>query len=203
MSITDYASLQTKIGSWLNRSDLTAEIPTFIQLAEAKIGRTLRHFNMEKRATADLDSRYTEVPVDFVQPIRLHVTGKGPLSLTGQEDMQIRRDQACDTAGTPLFYALVGGEFEVFPSPDSTYTLEMSYYGKIDALSDSNTTNWLLNDAPDVYLYGALMQTAPFLMDDARLTVWAALLQSGIDELNLASKRAKTGGGGLKMRVNK
>lgn len=203
MSITDYSSLKSNVATWLNREDLTASIPTFIQFAEAQIARKLRHYQQEKRATVALDSRYTALPADFVQPVRLHVTGKGPLTLTGQEDLQKRRDQADDTGGTPLFYAIVGGEIEVFPSPDTAYTLEMSYFGTIDSLSDVTTTNWLLTLAPDVYLYGALMQTAPFLMDDNRIAVWGALFQSGIDDLNLASKRAKHGGGGLKMRVNK
>ncbi len=52
MSISTYAELQTAVGNWLNRADLTARIPEFIELFEARVKRDLRVRQMEKRATA-------------------------------------------------------------------------------------------------------------------------------------------------------
>jgi hypothetical protein len=66
------------------------------------------------------------------------------------------------------------------------------YRARIPALADDNTSTWLLLDAPDVLLYGALGQSAPYLKDDARLTVWAALYQSAVDALNAESNSAKS-----------
>jgi len=68
-------------------------------------------------------------------------------------------------------------------------------------LSDSNTYNWLLQDAPDVYLYGTLMHTAPFLGEDARIPVWANLYQSALDSVNLSSEKAMSQKSGLRMHL--
>jgi len=42
MSFSNYSALQTTIASYLGRTDLTAMIPTFITLAEARLQRELR-----------------------------------------------------------------------------------------------------------------------------------------------------------------
>jgi len=38
----DYASLQAEVADWIERTDLTAQIPTFIQMAEAKMNHGLQ-----------------------------------------------------------------------------------------------------------------------------------------------------------------
>ena len=85
--------------------------------------------------------------------------------------------------------------------PDSTYAYEIDYYAKLAKLSVSNTTNWLLTMSPDVYLYGSLLQAAPYLQDDARIQVWAGLYQRGIEALNLADERGSMTGGALMARA--
>jgi hypothetical protein len=67
----------------------------------------------------------------------------------------------------------------------------------------SNTTNWLLTEAPDVYLYGALVHTAPYLKDDARIAIWESFFAQGIDNLNISSSDAKYGGSGLVMKIKR
>lgn len=44
--ITDYSSLKQAVADWLARADLTAQIPTFIQGAHARINRELRVASM-------------------------------------------------------------------------------------------------------------------------------------------------------------
>ena len=82
MALTSYAELQTSIAEFLNRDDLTAKIPDFITLAEAQMNAELRHWRMEKRATASLDSQYTAVPLDFIQPVRFSIVGSQISSLS-------------------------------------------------------------------------------------------------------------------------
>jgi hypothetical protein len=74
------------------------------------------------------------------------------------------------------------------------------FYSKIPALSDSNTTNWLLTASPDIYLYGSLMQSAPYLRDDDRVGIWASLYQKAIDDLNISNERTR-GQTSVKMRA--
>jgi hypothetical protein len=71
VSITNFTELKSSIADFLNRDDLTSTIPSFIALAEADLNRQLRHWRMEKRATANLDTQYTAFPDDFLESIDL------------------------------------------------------------------------------------------------------------------------------------
>ena len=78
---------------------------------------------------------------------------------------------------------------------------ELLYYQKLDALSDSNSDNWLLLDSPDVYLYGALLHSAPYLAEDQRIAVWAQMYSASVQRLNEVSEDARFSGSGLKLKV--
>ena len=71
MALSTYDELKASIADFLNRDDLTSVIPDFIKLAETGMNREVRHWRMEKRATAQLDSQYTALPSDFLEPIRM------------------------------------------------------------------------------------------------------------------------------------
>ncbi len=89
----------------------------------------------------------------------------------------------------------------MYPTRDGTYTTERYYYKRISALSDSNTSNWLLEYFPDAYLYGSLVHSAPYLKDDARLQLWAALYEQAIASINRESEATKFGGSGRRMKI--
>ena len=69
------------------------------------------------------------------------------------------------------------------PTPGENYTLEMVYRSNLSGLSSSNATNWLIEFAPDLYLYGALLESAAYMEDDARLAKWGAAFTSVLDQL--------------------
>lgn len=203
MAITTYAELKSSIADFLNRDDLASVTSSFISLAEADMQRRLRHWRMEKRSTAELDTQYSAIPADFVEVIRMYVTSGDtkPLELISQAQLLDRKAKSLNTSGAPAYYALTAGEIEVYPAPDATYDVELYYLSRIPALSDSNTSNWLLDHYADAYLYGSLVHSAPYLKDDARIQVWAALYQSAIDAINTESERSKYGGSGLRMKI--
>ena len=204
MTITNYTELKAAIADWLLRDDLTAVIPSFIALAEAQMQREIRHHKMMQRAEAEINTRYFVLPVDWLETARFHVTGDQPsrLELTSMDDMLQMRELNANTGGKPTHYAHIGDQLEVFPTPNATYNVELLYYQKIPALSDSNATNWLLTAHPDVYLYGALMQAAPYLDADQRLQVWAGLYGSAVNSINAESKKARYSGAGMRIRIN-
>ena len=203
MAISTYAELKTAVAEFLNRDDLSATVGTFITLAEADIQRKVRHWRQEKRSTAEIDTQYSAIPADLLEIIRFHVTSgdTNPLELISQAELLDRKRKNLNTSGSPSYYAVTAGEIEVYPVPDGTYDAELYYFSRVTPLSDTATTNWLLEYFPDVYLYGALMHSAPYLKDDARLQIWAALYQQGIDGINTASDKAKYGGSGLRMKI--
>jgi hypothetical protein len=203
MTLATYAELLTTIADTLMRDDLTSVIPSFVAMGEARINRDVRHWRMEKRSTADLDTQYSVLPTDFVQPIRLQMVSGGEVKPVSTAQMlQLRADRS-DLAGKPDSYALTAGTLELFPTPDQTYEASLVYYARVPALSDTVTTNWLLTEAPDVYLYASLVHSAPYLREDARVQVWEALAAQAIDRLNTSGAATKYGGTGLVMRTRR
>jgi len=205
MAITSYATLQTTIADFLNRDDLTTAIPTFIQLAEAQMNREIRHYSMESRAQSvqDQGDQYMQIPSDWLETIRLILTGSGTsvvelISLSGMADKRAKTE---DAAGTPVFYCHVDSQFELFPTPSESTNFELLYYQKIPALADDNTSNWLLETAPDIYLYGALLHSAPYLAEDTRVAVWAQMYSAAVQNLNNQSERVKNSGTGIRLNI--
>ena len=202
MPITNYTELQSAVADFLNRDDLTATIPTFIDMAEASLNRDLRHWRNENRAIAPVNSRYSALPSDFVEPIRMELADdKTRVTLMSHYEMQQQREVTNDKVGKPINYNITQGEIELFPTPDGTYNLEMYYYGKIPELSASNATNTILTNFPDAYLYGSLIHTAPYLGDDQRTQVWASLYQNTISAINSQSERAKQCAVGRRIKI--
>lgn len=195
-----YATLQTQIASFLNRDDLTAQIPTFILLAEAAINRDVDHWQMQKRSEATFNERYEPLPIDFISLDRVSIKGQKQLDLVSQAKMLDYRETNNNTSGEPSVYAISTGQIEFYPTPDGDYDGSIVYRSKVSELSDSITSNWLLAEAPDVYLYGSLLHSAPWLQEDHRLGVWGALYTAGVSKLNERSEDGLYGGTGLTMR---
>lgn len=204
MAITTYSELKTAIGNWLDRDDLTAVIPDFITLAEQQMERELRHYKMIERASGALDSQYSAVPADWLETIRFSITTSETfaLEMTTLTDLMTRRQNSRNTLQRPQYFAHIGEAFELFPTPDATYTMELVYYQAIPKLSDNQTTNWLLTDGVDAYLYGALLQAAPYLGDDERVSVWAQLYSGAVSSLNNSSDKTKQSSAGMRIQVN-
>jgi len=199
VAITTYAQLQTAVSGWLDRTDLTTIIPDFITLAEAQFQRSIRHRSMVTRSTATISGRYSATPTDWMQTITLQLNTDpiDPLEYVTQEQMNEHRSKS-SAGGRPRFFSMSGTEIEVYPGPDTDYTAELTYYAKIPVLSDANTSNWLLSLSPDIYLYGALIQSAPYLRDDERIATWGGLYSQMIEDMNVSNERSQ---GQVSMRM--
>jgi len=193
--ITSYATLLTAATEWLARdqdSTLVARIPTFIQLFEAKVNRDLFVPQMETRSTTVVDTasdepEFISLPSDFqtMRRIRLSsVTGKPPLSFISGTQINTMRYASDNVTGQPTHYSIFGSEIELYPTPNEDYTIEMVYRQRIPALTATNTTNWLLLLAPDFYLYGVLLESAPYIKEDGRLQTWGLGYSAALDGLN-------------------
>jgi hypothetical protein len=203
MALSTYAELKTSIGDWLNRADLTAVIPDFISLAEAQVERTLRTRQMIVRANASFDAQYGAVPADFLETKSLKLTSTNPQTPLEFLSIDALDNKASEYTGSgkPRFFGVVGGQFRIVPTPDATYTTELTYYAKLTKLSSTVATNWLLTANPDIYLYGALLQAAPYLQDDARIQTWATLYERALNDSQTADDRGASSGGALLTRA--
>jgi len=186
MSITNYSELQASVANWLNRADLTASIPDFITLAECQLSTDLKTRAMETKTTLSTVAGINTValPTDMSEMRRLQVTGtyNQPLSYRTPDEISI--DFAANGSGQPIVFTVIGANVELAPIPDVVYSLELTYAQRIPALSVSNTTNWLLTSWPNAYLYASLLAATPFIMNDARIQVWASLYAQAIESIN-------------------
>ena len=210
--IVDYASLQTAVTEYLARDQdatLIARIPSFIQLAEAKFNRQLFLRQMEQRATAVInlaasEPEFVSLPSDFqsMRRVRLSsVTGKPCLEFKSGTQIDEYRFGTSNVAARPRYFTVFGNELELAPTPDAAYTVEMVYRQGIPALA-SNGTNWLLALAPDLYLYGALLETAPYIKEDARIQTWGLGLSSALTDLNTLGLTSTFNAGPMTVRVS-
>jgi hypothetical protein len=190
--ITNYSELQTAIASYLDRSDLTSMIPTFISLAEAKLNRSLR-LRAQESTAAGTASASVALPSDFLQVISITVTCGGS---TYPVDY-IRPGDVKGESRPVYHYTIVGSNIVFDPvAADTTYML--TYYAKFQTVASYD--NWLITNAPDVYLYASLLECEPYLKNDDRMMVWNSLLQRSIDDLVTQDNYARYGQG-LRMRA--
>ena len=202
MAIATYADLQTSIENFLARTDLTAQIPDFIQLAEARMSRELETRSQEKRATASTvaGNEYIALPTDLreVREVKLNTS---PLTvLAYKSPTGIDEDHPTAGQSKPLSYTIIGDEIRLRPVPDAVYTVEIIYVGEITPLSATNTTNTILSRHSDAYLSGALVEAYTYLMDESRAQLYDQKFSRAIAEIQKDSERAHYGTGSLQIQ---
>ena len=202
MAISTYAELKTAVANWLNRDDLTANIPDFITLCEARLNRVLRTRAMEGLYTASTiaGQRDYNLPPNYLQmrALRLNTSPLTVLEYVSPEIMD--RVWAGSSGGKPVAYTIKANELFLGPSPDAVYTMEMDYYRKFDSLSAIITTNAMLTDNPDVYLYGSLLEAEPFIKNDSRIQVWGTSFYKAITDIQDQDSKDRHSGSEMRIR---
>lgn len=202
MALDTYENLKLAIADYLDRDDLTSQIDDFIDIAESAHRDEVRFRELLTRASITIaDGDRTEpLPADFAQVkyIRLinpqsTTWNRYYLATLAQLSEHELTDRASLTDGPPKYFC-INEQIEFDVAADQEYTGELLYYKKMTALSDSNTSNELLVRSPELYLYGALKATAPFLMNDERLNIWANLYEEAMDRLNRAERTDRRSG---------
>lgn len=202
MAISTYAELVTAVGTWLNRTDLTAMIPDFIALFEARMNRELRHPQMETTATSAIAAGDTELalPDDFLAARTVYIDDNPDNVLVAMSHANLRASYPYTDAGELRAYAVSGSTLQIAPPAGDDATLTLSYFASIPALTDSNATNWLLTSHPDAYLFGTLTQAQVYLQDDQRAAMWKGAWDEILAELKMAGIKRAVPAGPLQMR---
>lgn len=192
MSITDYASLKTTVISYLHRTDLSdSVISDFVSFGELQLNRKLRLLEMETEATLSLTAGNNSVslPTGFLEPIDLYYdSDKSRLANQNLMDLNSSRDYDTTTA-QPRYYTISGGVIKFECLADNTYSLKLDYFKKWDIAVDD--TNWLLENAPDLYLYASLLQAKAFVKNPADISLWSQIVKSTLTDLNRLDGRTR------------
>jgi len=201
MAIGTYAELKTAVANWLDRDDLGDRIPEFIALAEARMNRVLRLRMMESKYTASTVAaqRNYALPPSYVQMrnFQINTSPITPLQYVSPEIYD--RLWGGSLGGTPQFYTIIANELQLGPIPSSVLTMEMLFYKKISALSGTNTTEQMLTDNPDIYLYGSLLEAEPFIMNDERVPLWSQGFQQAVSDLQEQDNKDRHSGSALRV----
>jgi len=198
--ITAYSTLKTAVSDWLARSDLTSYLAYFIEAGEERIYRDLKVRQMETAYSGSISSGVIALPSGFRGWKALRVTGDSgwPLQATDLDSLY-RQFPLRSSDGKPMKYAINGSNVEFGPYPNDDYSLAGTYYKKLDALSEANTSNWLITDAPYLLVWASLCEAAPFLKDDARVGMWEGKYQAA--KAALEREQMLEVGNGLSMRA--
>jgi hypothetical protein len=203
-----YQGLCNKIADTLNRQDLTAVIPDFVVLATSRIQRDMarvRHPYMIGRSQATVIDNYVPLPNDFVSIHQLMFQD------TSQSFVYVSPDQSKDVlargwdnmappstqttydhSGLTTYYTIIGNRIRIFPAPGQTNPdkLDLWYYQRLNPLNNTTTTNWVLSRYPDLYLYGSLLHSAPYLKDDERIALWDGIYKTVMADIEVEADRA-------------
>lgn len=195
-----FAGLKASIADFLNRSDLAAVIPDFVVLAQAQMMRRFaaavgaglpvpRRLLIRADATIEAGSEFVAAPERFIGP-RSFILETEPVTeldyLSPETFLAAKKTLIFEAGDAPRYYTVIGGEFQILPVPVQDYEAELAFFQAPEPLSDSAPSNWMLQSNPDIYLYGALTQSAPYLEHDERVSVWGALFTQAITDACVA-----------------
>jgi hypothetical protein len=163
-----YASLLTDVATYAERSDspFTDQIPRFVMMAENRLASEVRGLGIQKYVTGALNGSSMPKPERWRETISLNVTVNSERVFLQPRTYDYCRAFCPDPSvtGTPRYYADYEYEhFLIVPTPTSNYAFELAYYERPEPLSDSNQTNWFTQYAPQLLLFGTLLEAQPFL----------------------------------------
>jgi hypothetical protein len=181
MTIQTYSDLQAAIANWIARADLATNIPDFIALFESAANRRLRLRQQESAATLTPSSGVAAMPADYLAWRRLTWTGQVPRELEYVHPSYLHALYPTLPAGIPRLFTIEGGNLTVAPTDGTALTFD--YFQKVSPLSNTNTSNWLLAAAPDLYLFGALTEAHGFVKDAESLALWKSRRDELFDEI--------------------
>jgi hypothetical protein len=181
MAIATYSDLITSVGNWLHRSDLAAQIPDFITLCESRLNRLLptRGTEADTTLTATLNSAYITLPADFNTPVALWLEAWVPrreLVFVAPTELPYM-----PIATYPTYWCLKKNQIQFDRLANAAFNLTLRYV-QLLTLSTSSS-NYVLSNYPDAYLYGTLLESAPYLRDDGRVALWQDRFDRAINEI--------------------
>jgi hypothetical protein len=180
--ITDYSTLKTEIANWIHRSDLTTNIPTFIQLTESKIANSIKGLPLETTITQTLTAGVNTLtlPNDYNEMQNIVVQSNPTSILEFVPDNVLSQYNSTNTSGVPEFFTIVGNNILLSKIPDSNYSITITYIAKLTSLSDINTSNWVLTNFPYLYLYGSLIEASIYTNDPDQVQFYQTKFDSAI-----------------------
>lgn len=206
MAITTLAGLKTAVARWLNRSDLADRISEFIELADARVRREQqwdkRIHSVETGGALSIIEQGQALPAGVQVVLDAWPQGGTVLRPLAQTSFAVLQQLAHTNGGAtgePQKYAILpapdastsGARIFLWPEPSGDYQIDFLYIHDVGKLASPE--NRLFLYAPDVYMWAALAESAPFLKHDERTGLWESKYQAALASLNALAGRAQFG----------
>lgn len=183
-----YDELMKVVGTYLQRADLADRIPLFIKNAEVRLRDLIMTMPQQVAApyiiTPAVGTNVLSLPSDFGAMVRC-TYGTRTLSFIAPESIDVE-----NTRYNAMKFTILGGKLYLQTQTNGQDQLVVYYYQQLQPLSETNESNWLLEDYPNIYLYATLLESEPYVMDDERIQVWAGMLSNALDSAKQASRVA-------------
>ena len=177
-----YSSLIADVINYAERNDspFVTQIPRLIMLTENRIASEVRGLGYVRYVTGTLtqDSPVLPKPARWRETTSLFLADDGRARFLNQRSYTFCRSYWPESSktGKPEYYADYDYEhLLVVPTPDLAYSFELSYFERPLPLSDENQTNWTTRYAPQLLLYGTLLEAQPFLKRTERIAEFQTL----------------------------
>lgn len=206
MALDSYQGLCKAVLDWIARPDdplVAPALPEMVKIFEAEVALRLRHMGNEAMAQLYTATGNPDVPLpdDFVELRSAGISGLGkPLEVLSPTQA-VTMSQ---TQGVPAWFTIHGGGdfactdggaiMRLSPPPGGAYTIDITYLRGLPGLSDSNPSNWLLKQAPQLYLWGTLVECSAYIGFDERAQLWSIRRDAAFELLERADRKARWGG---------
>lgn len=202
MALANYADLQASIANWVHRTDLTAVIPDFVAMAESRISRDLRLRRQITTGTLQCVAgvQTVNIPDDWLEFENLSVEANPSRQLVYVPVEHIDAKYNSADSGVPAVFTIEGSQILLGPKPDSNYVLDNIYYARFPSLI-TNSTNWLMTNHPNVYLFSALIEAFMFVQNAEQASVFTQRYMQSIQDLQAQDDRATHSGSALRVKV--
>jgi len=202
MTLATYSDLSAAIVDFMNDSNQASKVDTYIALAEARFNRVLDTPDMEVSTTLDGSTVSIALPADYYEVRGLFLNGLYTLPLEALTLNALKNIYPDNVNGTPVAYAIDGQNIVLGPYPASACTLRLNYKQKIQGLSASNPTNWIMTKHPDLYLTACLLFAEFRSWNDPRAAEAKAAAEQIMAEINEIGGKAKIASGPLRIRAS-
>jgi len=174
-----------------NSSDFATESDQFIDTVELRLSRELRNcpeLYKHQTSTLTVSDPFITKPTDLITMISFQVLSSAAARTAIEyRDVSFINEYwpTRTSTGTPKFYADWDDDYLIVaPTPSATLTIEINYRKRFDALSGSNTTSWLTENAYDLLLYGCLIEAAIYDKNPQMMQMYEKRYQEALTTVN-------------------
>ena len=195
-----YTSLKTDIQTWAENTgtDFTNQLDTFIDNTQQKLSREIDPvgFNQNVQSSTAVGDRFITLP-SAIEPMLLNYVNiivnddRKFLEIKPLEYIQEYWPDSSLKDEPRYFTNFDDNTLYVAPTPDAVYTIELGYQGRINPLSNTNTTNWYTDNASDALLYGSLTEANLFTKNMEDYNIYKQKYVESVTAINNEARRRR------------